>query len=481
MAITHTNGSINGHQGDSQNRPLRIAIIGGGIGGLTCAVALKKANLKTKNIQLDIYESQSEINEIGAGINVWPRTWGLLKDLGLEEDLIRRYGAKPELDKPKIMYEFRKSDQKEGTSLFELKMNGSTSNLHRRDIQQALLQQLQAKSDSDSSPFYNIHVSHRLTKFTETEKDTVELEFSNGTKAECDLLIGADGIRSVVRKSLRNKGKSAGIEDGHWSPKDMIYSGSIVFRGLVPRERLEKMNPNHSTLSGPVMYLGKYRHIVTYQISKGQYVNIVAFHSKFDDFGKPLNGPEVRDATVEEILKVYEGWETEVQELMQCIENPSWRVITEMLPLDSYIGRRTLLLGDAAHPMTPYLGAGAGQAMEDAYILGGIIGATSCRLSDIPRILKTYDSCRRPFANYIVSTSRKQITYYQLAAPEFEDIPEPTPELTEQVKLSGEQSSTLAKAISTHWSWAVWPVDRDYQQAVGMITENWGNQIEKKF
>ncbi|KAF9254463.1 FAD/NAD(P)-binding domain-containing protein, partial [Marasmius fiardii PR-910] len=400
-------------------------ISGGGIGGLTCAVSLKKA--KKENIELDLYESQPEINEIGAGINVWPRTWGLLKDLGLEEELIRRYGARPELDKPKIMYEFRKSDQREGTSLFELKMNGGTTNFHRKDVQQALLQQLEAKSDTEPSlsSFCNIHLSHRLTKFTEIpESDTVQLEFSNGTKKECDLLIGADGIRSVVRKGLKgrqnDKDKNAtGIEEEpHLSPKDMVYSGSIVFRGLVPTEKLKKMNPDHGTLSGPRM------HIVAYQISQGRYVNIGAFYSKFDEFGKPLNGPEVRDATKEEMLKVYEGWETEVQELIQCIENLTWRVITEMIPLDSYVGKHTLLLGDAAHPMTPYLGAGAGQAMEDAYILGGIIGATSCRSADVSRILKTYDECRRPFVNHIVSTSRKQITYYQLVAPEFEDIRE---------------------------------------------------------
>ncbi|KAG7085754.1 hypothetical protein E1B28_003297 [Marasmius oreades] len=438
---------------------LRIAIVGGGIGGLTCAIALKNC----ENIQLDLYEAASEISEIGAGITVWPRTWGLLRALGLEEALVKGLEEPPNLGELKVAFTMRKGDQRQGVPIFDMKMNGGSLNFHRRDIQQALLQQL---------PSSHIHLNHRLVKCTETPQ-TVHLEFLDGSRVECDLLVGADGIKSVVRRCLKG--------DNRWLP---IYTGTLAFRGLVPRERLEKMNPAHRTLKSPTMYLGKNRvrrqvhkwpqkateicvkHIVVYPISQNRVINVVAFHSKFEDFGKPWSGPEVRDATRKEVLEVYEGWESEVQELLQCIEKPTCWVIQDVNPLDSYVGRRTLLLGDAAHAMTPHLGAGAGQAMEDAYILGVVISATCCKPEDILRIVQTYDAIRRPFCNYIVSTARKQVRYYELDAPEFQDMREQEGERL----LSAQQMSTLAKTVSGHWSWASSSVDRDCQQAVAMIT-----------
>ncbi|KAF9260331.1 salicylate hydroxylase [Marasmius fiardii PR-910] len=423
---------------------LRIAIVGGGIGGLTCAIALKNS----KDVQLDLYEAASEISEIGAGITVWPRTWTLLRDLGLEETLIKGLKEPPRLDEPKVAFAFRKSDQPQGLPVYEMKMNGGSLNFYRKDIQQALLQQL--------PPFCKIHLNHRLVKCTETSKK-VQLEFLDGNQTECDLLVGADGIKSVVRDCL--KGQNG------WPP---VYSGSIAFRGLVPRERLVRTNPGHRTLECPTMYLGKNRHLVVYPIDQNRIINVVAYLSKLDsdEFGKPWSGPEMRQATTEEILRVYEGWESEVQELLQCIENPICWVIQDLNPLDSYVGRQTLLLGDAAHAMTPHLGAGAALAMEDAYILGAIISGTTCKLEDVPRILRTYDEIRRPFCNYMVSAARQQLTYYELTAPDFDEGGEGVG----LIGFSERQISTLSGTISSHWSWASSSLDEVRKEAVALVS-----------
>ncbi|KAL0068338.1 hypothetical protein AAF712_004725 [Marasmius tenuissimus] len=424
---------------NTSRKPLHIAIVGGGIGGLSCAVALKDCT----NIRVDIYEAAAQITEIGAGVTVWPRTWEILKDMGMEEELAGRLKDAPDMDKPKIAFTFRKSDQaEEGFALLDLKMNGGALNFHRKDVQQALLQRVPS--------FCTIHLNHRLSKCSETDS-AVQLQFSNGRSAECDLLIGADGVKSVVRRDLKGPQTSP------------IYSGTVAFRGLVPREKLEQAHPGHRALEQPIQYCGKDRHIVVYPISQNTIVNIVAFYSKPQDFGKPLTIPEVRDGTLEEVLKVYEGWEPEVQHLLQCIENPSCWVIQDLEPLESYVGNRTLLLGDAAHAMHPHLGAGAGQAIEDAWVLGGIVQASSRSGGDVSHIVQMYDALRTPFANYILTTARKQGTYYELGAPEFRDINE------QGAVLSAEQKAVFAKTVQGNWAWATDSADDDRQKAVKIM------------
>ncbi|KAF9260343.1 FAD/NAD(P)-binding domain-containing protein [Marasmius fiardii PR-910] len=430
-----TSNSPSSHPPDK----LRVAIIGGGIGGLTCAIALRNC----KDIQVDLYEAAAELSEIGAGITVWPRTWGLLRALGLDQALMNCLTDPPQLDKPGIGFSYRKSDQSQGIPIVDLILNGGSLCFHRGEVHRALLEQLPS--------FCKIHLKHRLVNCEEAP-DMVHMEFVNGSRANCDLLVGADGIKSVVRRCLKG--------GDTWPP---TYSGTVAFRGLIPRERLEQVNPGHRTLREPAM-ANHIKHVVVFPMSQGRIINVVAYDSKFEDFGKLWTGSEVRDATTEEILKVYAGWEPEVQEVLQLIEDATCWALHDVNPLPSYVGRRILLLGDAAHAMMPHLGAGAGQAMEDAYILGAIISASSRKSEDVPRIAETYDTIRRPFCNHIVSTARQQVTYYELVAPEFKDVRE-----REEQALSEQQLSILVDTILRNWSWASSSVDTDRQRAVAMI------------
>ncbi|KAJ4481052.1 hypothetical protein J3R30DRAFT_2395837 [Lentinula aciculospora] len=213
----------------ASSKKLRIAIIGGGIGGLTCAVALKDC----PNIELDLYEQAAHITEIGAGITVWPRTWMCLKSLGLERDLL---AILPEeySDEPKLAFEFRISDRKEGYTFHKIYAKGGALCFHRQEIQRTLLKHVPES--------FHIHLSHRLTRCEEDE-DCVKMYFKNGLEASCDILIGADGIKSVTRELFPNKG--------------IFYTGSQVFRGLIPKEGLAKSYPTHKSLEGPIQYCGK--------------------------------------------------------------------------------------------------------------------------------------------------------------------------------------------------------------------------------
>ncbi|KAF9074399.1 hypothetical protein BDP27DRAFT_1317015 [Rhodocollybia butyracea] len=411
----------------------RLAIVGGGIGGLLCAVALKDC----LNIEIDLYEQALQITEIGAGIALWSRTRKFLEYLGLKEDLVATLPEGFNFNQPPEGVEFRISDRKEGFTF----LNGDMKALpfHRQDLQQTLLKHVPS--------FCRIHLDHRLIKCKEQE-DCVELYFKNGSEATCDVLIGADGIKSMTRECFHHKG--------------IFYTGIQVFRGLIPKENLEKINPKHRTLQRQTIYCGKNKHVVVYPISRGRFINVVAFFSNMADEGKPLDGPEIKSATTEEVLSHFVGWEEEVQELLGSVENPSRWMIRDLRPMDTYVSRRISLLGDAAHLMQPHLGAGAGQAMEDGYVLGRLFCEGGSEIW--ARILQAYNYVRQPYGNMIQRNARNQGFCYELNAPGFEDVKEIGQELT------SEQISVLSDAITKNYSWVESDADGDFARAMQFLT-----------
>ncbi|KIK50756.1 hypothetical protein GYMLUDRAFT_51021 [Collybiopsis luxurians FD-317 M1] len=418
------------------SRKLRIAIIGGGIGGLTCAVALKNS----RDIEIDLYEQAAQITEIGAGITVWPRTWDILKSLDLEEDLL---AVLPEeySDEQKLAFEFRISDRNDGFTFHKMYARGGALCFHRQEMQTTLLKHVPETCQ--------IHLNHRLVRCEEKE-DSVKLFFKNGEEGTCDVLIAADGIHSVARELIPNGG--------------IFYTGTQVFRGLIPKEKMQKLYPNHRTLRDPVMYAGKNQHIVVYPISGGRIINVVAFFSKLEDEGKPLDGPEIRSATTEEAVDKFSGWEEEVTQLLSSIEKPTRWVIRDLYPMETYVSRRIALVGDAAHNMTPHLGAGAGQAMEDGYILGRLFSEVGSAKWD--RVLQAYNLVRHPFGNMVQRNARAQGFYYELNAPGFENIKDKGQEL------SPEQISILCNTITENWSWWEDDANEDLAQAVEFLNES---------
>ncbi|KAJ4484354.1 salicylate hydroxylase [Lentinula edodes] len=417
----------------SNTKKLRIAIIGGGIGGLTCAVALRDC----PNIELTLYEQAAQITEIGAGITVWPRTWMLLKSMGLEEDLLT---ILPEgySDEPKLAFEFRMSDRKDGFTFHKIYAKGGALCFHRQEIQKTLLKHVPEHC--------RIHLSHRLSRCEESE-DCVKMYFENGLEETCDILIGADGIKSVIRELFQNNG--------------IFYTGSQVFRGLIPKDDFAKSYPTHKALDGPIQYCGKNKHIVVYPISGGRIINVVAFFSNPVDEGKLVDGPAIRSATTEEALQEFSGWEIEVGQLLGSIENPSRWVVRDLRPMKTYVSRRIALVGDSCHNMTPHLGAGAGQAMEDGYVLGQLFSTAGPEKWE--RILQAYNHVRHPFGNKIQRNAREQGFYYELNAHGFENI------TTMGQELSPEQISLLRTSITQNWSWWEEDADEDLARAVEFL------------
>jgi len=342
-------------------------------------------------------------------------------------------------DDQKLALKFRISDRKDGFTFHELHAKGGSLTFHRQEIQKTLLNHV--------PEFCHIHLSHRLTHCEEGE-DSVKLFFKNGVEEEADILIAADGIKSVVRESFLNEG--------------IFYTGTDTFRGLIPKETFAKSYPDHINLEDPIVYCGKNGHLVVYPISAGRIINVVAFVSKVENEGKPLKDEEIRDATREEVLEHFCGWEEPVMQMLGCIEKPSRWAIRDLRPMKTYVSRRIALVGDAAHTMTPHLGAGAGQAMEDAYVLGKLL---SDGVDKWPVVLQAYNFVRHPAANKIQRNAREMGFYYDLNAPGFENITDIGQALTP------EQITLICDTVKEKWSWWENNADEDLMKAIKFLRE----------
>ncbi|EPQ55733.1 FAD/NAD P-binding domain-containing protein [Gloeophyllum trabeum ATCC 11539] len=352
---------------------------GGGIGGLVCAAALSKAS----DIEVHIYEAARQFGEIGAGIGMYPRVW--------------------------------KADAPEGLDFHETKDAGVFRSFHRAELQQAILKSI--------PPACKMHLIKRLVSFDEPEnlEYPVTLTFEDGTTAACDLLIGADGIKSVVRASLFRKWAEEAAEGKQDVAEtllkhvDPVWTGVLAYRCVIPRERLEAQAPNHRVFQMPLV------RVVTYCVSKGRLVNAVFMFTRPELEGSKCDGPTVASVSKEEVLDRFQGLEKDVVDLLHCIDNPMRWAIHALNPLPSFVSKRVVLLGDAAHAMTPNQGSGAGQAIEDAYVLSSMLTHQLCTKATIPDVLSIYDCIRRPLANMVLENSRSIGILWDFNLPGFTD------------------------------------------------------------
>ncbi|KAF8888036.1 hypothetical protein BD779DRAFT_1672449 [Infundibulicybe gibba] len=421
-----------------------VAICGGGIGGVAAAVALSRH----PDIDVNIYEATSEFSEVGAGIGVWPRVWKLLTELGLDRDLAKITNTKPTYDKVDT-FTFRKSDQAQGLDFYNLQTEGSFIRYHRADFLQVLVDHLPASC--------GISFSKRLKSYIQHSSGKIDLLFEDGTTAKCDILIGADGIKSAVRRNmLTNKARKA-AEAGKLEESVQLmnsieprWTGIAAYRALIPTERLQAYRDTHPDLnvtipemnSIPTMYMGQHINAVVYPISSGKLINIGLFHAKEELAGSTFPGPWVESVDTDEILAAHNHWEPQLQAIIECIHRPSRWAIHEAQPLQSWADGNVALLGDSAHAMSPQQASGAGQAVEDAMILATLLGHHLTTSRNIAQVLSIYDQIRRPFAERVAEKSIINGQYFglQLDGIDFDRNPERLPE--------------IGDAIKKNWSWS---------------------------
>ncbi|THH33436.1 hypothetical protein EUX98_g790 [Antrodiella citrinella] len=348
---------------------LRIAIVGGGVCGLTCAVALAK-----RGIQAHVFEAAPQFGEIGAGVGIGPNAVRVLQDIGILHEFYA--GA----DGHEFIYGYPVRPEDVGLGL------------HRARFLDALMKNIDSKYT---------HHNKRCKSILQTDLSSpAVIHFEDGTTFEADVVLGADGIKSAVRGSVIEVEKNP-----------VVFSNTTCYRGLIPIEDIESAGVLMNLTQQPTCFVGFDKHIILFPISSATIINVVAFGMDrsipIGEANRPDNEPWVVPASREQLLKEYEGWGSDVLKILGCIKNPTkWMIHVVHPPLKTYVNGRIALLGDSAHAMLPHLGAGAGQALEDAHLLAQLLGDPQTNVENIPVVLEAYDRVRRPRAQMVWEGSR---------------------------------------------------------------------------
>lgn len=360
----------------------RIGIIGGGMGGLTAAIALTRI----AGVQVTVFEQAGALGEVGAGVTVAPNASRVLDRLGVL-DRIRSAGAVPDghgvyLDAMGRMV----TDAAWEDSAKQYRNIG----MYRPDLIDALAQDI----DPDC-----IRLGHRLSA-VETVDSGVRVTFENGAEDVFDAVVGADGIHSVVRKAV-----------GQFP--EPVYSGYLVYRGVVDASRLPADWPMISQV-----WMGDSRHFMCYPLQQRKLINFVAGIPS----DRPLHGPWSGPAEVGELAAEFagDGWDPKLQQFIGLIDRTFWWGLFDHEPLTDWSRGAITLLGDAAHTMLPHQGQGVSQAIEDSMALATFLAAAD-DVSDIPEAFRRYTAIRTQRTAILQSGSRRAGAMFD-AQYEFADL-----------------------------------------------------------
>jgi 6-hydroxynicotinate 3-monooxygenase len=333
----------------------RVAVIGAGLGGLTAAGFLQRAGFAVK-----VYEQAPAFSRIGAGIILSANVTKVLRHLGLEDGLIAA-GIKSQSyvsrawDTGETMAEFVFDEEA------ERRYGGPYVHIHRGDLHAVLERGVSAGT---------IAFDHQLVDVRETAV-ALSLDFANGVTAEADIIIGADGIRSKVREFVVDA-----------EPPQFV--GATAYRAIFPAARLNGLKIPDCT-----KWWGEDRHCLPYYLTGRRdevYAIGVVPASRWDSDEASV------PATREQYLESFAGFHADLQRVLQAVDSVSLWPIFDRERNDRWSSGRMVLLGDACHPMRPFMAAGGAMAVEDAAILARCLAA----VDDPAEAFRCYEATRIP-------------------------------------------------------------------------------------
>ena len=360
----------------------KILIAGAGIGGLVAASCLMKAGH-----EVEIYEQAPELGEVGAGIQLSANPMQVLNDIGLGPS-VSAISVRPQA------YVFRLFDSGEVVQQFALaeehqRLHKAPYNqIHRADFHELL-----AAKAREFKPDV-VHLNKTAVGFEESD-EAVTLKFADGTSATGDMLVGADGVKSVIRAQIAGEVKP-------------VYTGDAAWRVTIPTERL----PADFMDEVMSVWMGPGRHAVCYYIRGGELLNFVGC----------VETPEASEESWtarfpwEQFDADFDGWHPDIRTVVSLADRDQcfrWSLYTRPA-LSEWSTNRATILGDAAHPTLPYLAQGAAMAIED----GAVLTRALAQEDTIAGALRLYHRNRTVRTTRIVDQSMQNRTLFHLHSDE---------------------------------------------------------------
>lgn len=349
----------------TRSRPT-IAIVGAGMGGLTAAATLRQVG-----IDVHVYEQAPRFLRIGAGIQMLPNASRVLRGIGIEERL-RKIAFEPFSHLNRV---WDTGEIKRELPMPESLYGAPFLCTHRADLHEALVSIL---------PSDIIHLDKKLVGLDQSGNG-VTLSFADGTKAKADAVIGADGVHSLVRSIIIG-------------PDAPIHKGRIAYRAVFDAGLM-----NGGTIApSRTKWWGEDRHIVIYYTTadRSQLYFVTSVPEPADWMTAESWSAK---GDVNELRAAYEGFHPEVRMVLEaCPDCHKWAIL-EREPLPTWSQGRVALLGDACHPMTPYMAQGAATSMEDAVVLARCLA--DVENDDIETAFRRYEAHRKPRTSRVQAIS----------------------------------------------------------------------------
>jgi salicylate hydroxylase len=354
---------------------MKIVIAGAGIGGLTAGVALLQ-----RGFDVTILEQAQALKEIGAGVQLAPNATRVLYQIGVG-DTLEGLACEPPGKRVRLW------NTGQSWRLFDL---GAASRgiygypyftLHRADLHQALADAVSALSPNA------IHLGEKVEGLKQNG-GKVEVTTVQGKVYEADLLIGADGVHSRVRRAL-------------FGPDEPVYSGVMAWRGVIDAEKL----PEHLRSAYGTNWVGPGAHVIHYPLRGNKLINFVGAVER--------DGWQVESwseqGTREECLNDFANWHEDVRALISAIDIPYKWALMVREPMTRWSSGNATLLGDACHPTLPFLAQGAGMAIEDGYLIARCLERYK---DDLPHALARYEELRLDRTARVVRGSAANATRF---------------------------------------------------------------------
>lgn len=353
---------------------MKALVIGGGIGGVTAALCLR-----AQGIDVELFERADTLSEVGAGIQLSPNGMKVLARLGLDAR------AEAMAFRPEAL-EMRLGTS--GTQVFSIPMGEGARarygapylHIHRADLMALLSDALAATAPGA------VHLGRHLTGLDQ-DADRVTARFADGSTATGDVLIGADGIHSQVQATL-------------FGASPARFTGNVAWRLVVPADdRLRALVPPTATI-----WVGPGRHAVTYWLRRGELVNFVGI---VEQQGWQKEG-WTEPGDIADLRHDFAGWAEPVTEIIARAQACHRWALFDRDPMARWGEGRATLLGDACHPMLPFLAQGAVMAIEDAWVLARNLATHA----PVPAALRTYAQARQPRTARVQLGARAQMGRY---------------------------------------------------------------------